>query len=234
MINEAIMPVIPNNVDSESLNEVIVDSLSSSSAYNFVLYFFRMTIPLFIIHLLLLDILLSGTHALLELDMAEKECVDGKCNAMVINCNTKHNVVLILYKDQIDSRSIKVNQLCDETSKVDILAEVRSERYAFCGVVTSSASFINHQLSISTYNLQHLSHMSTHGDASLSVFVLPTNLIHPNLERQLSSTANNCQPIIASAQFPDCQHEKYTSQQYKNIILLVAYHNILFYNDHLS
>ena len=77
MINDAIIPVIPNNVDSESLNEVIVVSLSSFSAYNFVIYFVRMIIPLFTIHFLDVDVssLLTGigeTHALID-DMAEKE-----------------------------------------------------------------------------------------------------------------------------------------------------------------
>ena len=78
MINDAIIPVIPNNVDSESLNEVIVVLLSSFSAYNFVIYFVRMIIPLFTIHLLGVSSLLTSrdgigeAHAFVD-DMAEKE-----------------------------------------------------------------------------------------------------------------------------------------------------------------
>ena len=78
MINDAIIPVIPKNVDSESLNEVIVVSLSSFSAYNFVLYFVRMIIPMFIIHLLDVSSLLTSRDGIGEIhtlvdDMAEKE-----------------------------------------------------------------------------------------------------------------------------------------------------------------
>lgn len=78
MINDAIIPVIPKNVDSESLNEVIVFSLSSFSAYNFVLYFVRMIIPMFIIHLLDVSSLLTSRDGIGEIhtlvdDMAEKE-----------------------------------------------------------------------------------------------------------------------------------------------------------------
>ena len=78
MINDAIIPVIPKNVDSESLNEVIVVSLSSFSAYNFVLYFVRMIIPMFIIHLLVVSSLLTSRDGIGEIhtlvdDMAEKE-----------------------------------------------------------------------------------------------------------------------------------------------------------------
>lgn len=78
MINDATIPVIPKNVDSESLNEVIVVSLSSFSAYNFVLYFVRMIIPMFIIHLLDVSSLLTSRDGIGEAhvfvdDMAEKE-----------------------------------------------------------------------------------------------------------------------------------------------------------------
>ena len=78
MINDATIPVIPKNVDSESLNEVIVVSLSSFSAYNFVLYFVRMIIPMFIIHLLVVSSLLTSRDGIGEIhtlvdDMAEKE-----------------------------------------------------------------------------------------------------------------------------------------------------------------
>lgn len=78
MINDATIPVIPKNVDSESLNEVIVVSLSSFSAYNFVLYFVRMIIPMFIIHLLDVSSLLTSRDGIGEIhtlvdDMAEKE-----------------------------------------------------------------------------------------------------------------------------------------------------------------
>ena len=78
MINDAIIPVIPKNVDSESLNEVIVVSLSSFSAHNFVLYFVRMIIPMFIIHLLVVSSLLTSRDGIGEIhtlvdDMAEKE-----------------------------------------------------------------------------------------------------------------------------------------------------------------
>ena len=77
MINDAIIPVIPNNVDSESVNEVIVISLSSFSAYNLVLYFVRI-IPLFIVHLLDVSSLLTSRDGIGEIhtlvdDMAEKE-----------------------------------------------------------------------------------------------------------------------------------------------------------------